>query len=302
MTTIKDVAKKAGVSVATVSHVLNKTRFVSDELILKVKKAINELNYSPDYIAGSLRKKKTNTIGLIIPENNNPFFAELAMEIENIGFLSGYSVIICYTAYDFQKELDYLNVLRSKKVDGLIIVPSNDDVLHINQLVSNNLPIIVINRFLENIETDMVLLDSHKGMYSLTKHLLEIGHARIAYIDRPEEMLHSKKRLEGHKDALEEHSINFNTDLLIKTKYGIEGGVLAIKELLKKTPFPTAIMAFNDIMAIGSMWELNRRKITVPEDISITGFDDILQSAYTIPPLTTVHSSRKIVTKPDLKL
>ena len=133
MTTIKDVAKKAGVSVATVSHVINNTHFVSDKLKLKVQKAIKELDYSPDLIAGSLRKHKTNTIGLIIPENNNPFFAELAMKVENIGFLSGYSVIICYTSYDFEKEISYLKVLKSKKVDGLIIVPSTEDPTYINK-------------------------------------------------------------------------------------------------------------------------------------------------------------------------
>ena len=293
MPTIKDVSREAGVSVATVSNVINNTRFVSDELKLRVLKAVKRLDYSPDLIAGSLRKRKTNTIGLIIPENNNPFFAELAMEVENIGFLSGYSVIICYTAYNSQKELDYLNVLRSKKVDGLIIVPSKNDPLHINQLASKFIPIVVINRFLKNIKTDMVLLDGYKGMFDMTKYLIGLGHRRIAYIDRPHELPHSIDRLKGYKDALEECRINFDENLFVRTTFGIKGGISAVKELLMKNPLPTAVMAFNDLLAIGSIREFNKRKIKIPEDISLTGFDDIFFSGFTYPSLTTVHFPRK---------
>jgi LacI family transcriptional regulator len=302
MITMKEVAKKAGVSVATVSHVLNNTHFVSDKLKSIVQKTIKELDYSPDLIAGSLRKRKTNTIGLIIPENNNPFFAELAMKIENTGFLSGYSVIICYTSYDFKKEISYLKVLKSKKVDGLIIVPSTEDPTYINQLAENNLPVIVINRFLDKINTSMVYLNGYKGMFDMTKYILELGHKRISYIDRPYKLPHSVHRIKGFKDALKQHEIKFKQDMLLRTTFGIEGGVLGAKELLKKKTLPTAIICFNDLLAIGVMWELNRKKIRIPEDISVTGFDNIAYSGFTTPTLTTIHSPIEEMVKTSFSL
>ena len=293
MATIKDVAKKAGVSVATVSHILNSTRFVSDELRLKVNNAIKDLNYIPDSLAGSLRSKKTNTIGLVIPENTNPFFAEITTEIENILFSSGYSVIVCYTAYNFQKELKYLNVLRSKKVDGLIIIPTTDNPFYINQLIINGLPVVVIDRILEDIKTDMVLLNDYRGIYNVTNHLIKLGHERIAYIDRPYDLPHSLRRLEGYKKALEESKIAVNKDLIIKTTFGMEGGVLAVQKLFEKSVKPTAIVSFNDILAIGVLSGIYKKGLKVPDDISVTGFDDTMLSAFTIPPLTTLHFPKK---------
>jgi len=293
MTTIKDVAKKAGVSVATVSHVINKTRLVSDELILRVNKAIKELDYSPNLMAGSLRNRRTNTIGLIIPENNNQYFADLATEIENISFLSGFSVMISYSAYDHKKELEYINVLRSKKVDGLIIVPTTDNSTHINKLVSTGVPVVVANRVLEDIDTDLVMLDYKKGMMDATKHLIGLGHKHIAYLDRPYRLLHSIHRMNGYKQALKDFGIGFDPNLVIKSTFGIKGGVLAVDDFLKINPLPTSLVCFNDLLAVGVIWEMNRRGVKIPEDISIVGFDNIQFSAYTIPPMTTVHSSRK---------
>ena len=215
------------------------------------------------------------------------------MEIENIVFLSGYSVIICYSSYDFKKEITYLEVLKSKKVDGLIIVPTKDNSSYINNLVTNNVPVVVINRSLKNTKADSVVLDDFNGMFNMTQYLIELGHKRIAYIDRPSALPHSANRLKGYKKALKEHGINFDRDLLIRTTFGIKGGILAFKEILSKNLNPTAIMAFNDLLAIGLLSELNRMGIKIPEDISLTGFDDILFSASSSPPLTTVYSPKK---------
>ena len=220
--TIRDIAKKAGVSVATVSHVINKTRFVSDELQEKVKKIMEELDYHPNLMAGSLRRKKTNTIGLIVPDNSNPLFAELSRAIEDIGFSSGYSVMLCNSAYDFNKELEYIRALRSKRVDGLIIIPTTIQANHINRLVENMLPVVVMDRSVPDVKADTVLLDNFKGTYDATIHLIKLGHQCIGYIDRPFDLPHSLDRVRGYRKALEDHKIKLQENLIVRGGFSYE--------------------------------------------------------------------------------
>jgi len=287
--TIRDIAKEARVSIATVSHVINKTRFVSEELQDKVKKIMEELDYHPNLMAGSLRRKKTNTIGLIVPDNSNPLFAELSRAIEDIGFSSGYSVMLCNSAYDFNKELEYIRALRSKRVDGLIIIPTTIQANHINRLVENMLPVVVMDRSVPDVKADTVLLDNFKGTYDATIHLIKLGHRCIGYIDRPFDLPHSLDRVRGYRKALEEYKIEPQEDLIVRGGFSYEGGAKAMQILLKQKPIPTALLAFNDISAIGAMRAIKDQGLSVPEDISVVGFDDIPQSSYTIPGLTTVH-------------
>lgn len=287
--TIRDIAKKAGVSVATVSHVINKTRFVSEELQDKVKKIMEELDYHPNLMAGSLRRKKTNTIGLIIPDNSNPLFAELSRAIEDIGFSSGYSVMLCNSAYDFKKELEYIRALRSKRVDGLIIIPTTIQSDHINRLIENKLSVVIMDRDVPDVKADTVLLDNFKGTYDATIHLIKLGHRCIGYIDRPFDLPHSLDRARGCRKALEEHEIKLQENLIVRGGFSYEGGAKAMKVLLEQKPIPTAVLAFNDISAIGAMRAIRDQGLKVPEDISVIGFDDISQCFFTIPRLTTVH-------------
>lgn len=287
--TIRDIAKEAGVSVATVSHVINKTRFVSDELQERVKKVIEELDYHPNLMAGSLRRKKTNTIGLIVPDNSNPLFAELSRAIEDIGFSSGYSVMLCNSAYDFEKELKYIRTLRSKRIDGLIIIPTTTEPGHINQLVENKMPVVVLDRTVPGVKADMVLVDNFQGTHDAAMHLIKLGHKRIGYIDRPFDLPHSLDRVRGYSKALEDKGIKLQKDLIVKSGFSYEDGAKAMQILLKQKLVPTAVIAFNDITAIGAIWAIKNQGLRVPEDISIIGFDDIPQSSYTVPRLTTVH-------------
>jgi len=286
---IRDIAKKAGVSVATVSHVINKTRFVSEELQDKVKKIMEELDYHPNLMAGSLRSKKTNTIGLIVPDNSNPLFAELSRMVEDKGFSSDYSVMLCNSAYDFDKELKYIRALRSKRVDGLIIVPTTIQANHINRLVENMLPVVVMDRSVPDIKTDTVLLDNFQGTYDATIHLIKLDHRCIGYIDRPFSLPHSLDRIRGYRKALEEQGIKSQEDLVVRGGFSYEGGAKAMQILLKRKPTPTAVIAFNDISAMGAIRAIKDQGLRVPEDISVIGFDDIPQCSFTIPRLTTVH-------------
>ena len=287
--TIKDIAKEAGVSVATVSHVINETRFVSDELQERVKKIMEKLDYYPNLMAGSLRRKRTNTIGLIVPDNSNPLFAELSRAIEDLGFSSGYSVMLCNSAYDFDKELKYIRTLRSKRVDGLIIIPTTTKSDHINQLVENKVHVVVLDRTGTGVKADMVSVDNFQGAHDATMHLINSGHCCIGYIDRPFDLPHSLDRVHGYSKALEDKGIKLQKGLIVKGGFSYEDGAKAMQILLKQKPIPTAVIAFNDITAIGAIRAIKDQRLKVPEDISIIGFDDIPQSSYTIPRLTTVH-------------
>lgn len=287
--TIRDIAKRAGVSVATVSHVINNTRFVSEELRQKVQKVMEELDYHPNLVAGSLRKKKTSTIGLIVPDNSNPVFADLSRAIEDIGFSLGYSVILCNSAYNLDKEIKYIRVLRSKRVDGLIIIPTTIEAIYINQLVDAGLPVVIVDRTISDAKTDSVLLDNYHGVYDATKYLINLGHKIIAYIDRPFDLPHSLDRLRGHRKALEENGIKFREELVVRGGFNYEGGAEAMQKLLMRKSIPTAVIAFNDISAIGAIRAIKDNGLEVPRDISVIGFDDIPQSSFVVPRLTTVH-------------
>jgi len=250
---------------------------------------MEELDYHPNLMAGSLRRRKTSTIGLIVPDNSNPLFAELSRAIEDIGFFSGYSVMLCNSAYDFNKELEYVKALRSKRVDGLIIVPTTIQAGHINRLVENMLPVVVMDRSVPDIKADTVLLDNFQGTYDATIHLIKLGHKCIGYIDRSFDLSHSLNRIRGYRKALEEQGIKLQDDLIVRGGFSYEGGAKAMQIFLKRKPTPTAVLAFNDISAIGAMRAIKDQKLRVPEDISVIGFDDIPQCSFTIPRLTTVH-------------
>lgn len=285
---MKDVAKRAGVSVATVSHVINETRFVSEELKQRVLKAIEELDYQPDAVARSLRRKETRTIGLIVPDNSNPFFAEVARGIEDVGFEQGYSVILCNSDWNLEKELTYLDTLIAKRVDGIVFIAATTQVEHVKSLVENRTPVVVAERKMPEIEVDSVLVDNFQGGYEATKHLLDLGHRRIGCISGPWDLTPSAERVTGYKLALNRHELRAEEDLIVRGDYLFESGEMAVRTLLELSAPPTAIFACNDLMAIGAMKAILEQGLRVPEDISIVGFDDIALASYLNPPLTTI--------------
>ncbi len=286
--TIKDVAQRAGVSPTTVSHVINETRFVSGDLRARVLEAMEELNYQPSAVARSLRRKTTHTIGMMVPDSSNPFFAEVARGIEDTSFDQGYSVILCNSDGDMEKEQFYINVLVEKRVDGIIFVAAGGSAQHIRSLLERDMPLVVVDREIAGVEVDSVLTDNLQGGYLATKHLIELGHRRIGCITGPSDLTPSAERVIGHKRALTEHNLAANENLILKGDFQYESGYKAVHEFLAMNEPPTAVFACNDLMAVGAISGVRKQGQRVPEDLAIVGFDDIALASFTNPPLTTV--------------
>lgn len=288
MAKMKDVAEAAGVSVTTVSHVINETRYVSDELRARVLKAMEELNYHPNILARSLRRGKTHTIALIVPDNSNPFFAEIARVAEMIGFENDYSVILCNSNKSVEREAAYLDVLIAKKVDGVIFIAAGSPQEHLQELAREGIPVVVADRDVPQTLADVVLVDHEQGGYDATKYLISLGHRRIACIAGPSPLTPSADRVRGYKRALAEAHIPFDEQLVVPSTESYIGGEIAMTQLLNLDEPPTAVFAYNDVNAIGALRAIANAGLRVPQDISIVGFDDIPLASAVVPSLTTI--------------
>ena len=286
---IRDIAKRAGVSVATVSHIINSTRFVSDELIKRVERAMADMDYQPNLLAGSLRKKKTGTIGLIIPDSSNALFAKISKKIEDILFSRNYNVIVCNSAYDIDRELEYLKTLRSKMVDGILIVPVPLDSDHLEKFKKIGIPIVILDRSIPDINMDIILVDNFKSGYDAAKHLASLGHKNIGYIDRIYDHSHSLERKNGFIKAMQEQGLSLDEKNIVRGGFTCSDGIRAVKELIARDSKITAIFSFNDINALGAMRGLIDLGLKIPEDISVMGNDDIPFSSIYVPRLTTIR-------------
>jgi LacI family transcriptional regulator len=302
MATIREVAESAGVSYATVSHVINNTRFVTKETRERVLAAMTALNYRPNALARSLRRGKTNTIGLVLPDSANPFFAEISRSIEDEAFKRGYSVFLCNTELDTQRELFYVDVLSNKQVDGIIFVAAGDQPDSLDYLLRENMPVVLIDRNLPNVQVDVVLTDHQLGGYLATKHLIELGHQRIACIAGPSSITPSAERITGYQKALEEAGLPCDEKLIIRGDYHAQSGMDVTNAILKMTPRPTAIFALNDLMALGALRAASEAGYSVPKDIAIVGYDDLELSRFTSPPLTTISQPKKEISTQAVRL
>jgi LacI family transcriptional regulator len=286
--TIKDVAKKAGVSIATVSYVVNDKRFVSDPVRKKVLHAIKELDYQRSDLARSLRQKKTLMIGLVIPDNTNPYFAEIARGMEDASFDLGYNVIFCNTDGNSDKEVSYIKMLTSKGIDGITLVPSYPLDRLIPLLKTVRIPLVLLDRHLDELETDAVYVDNVRGGQEAVKYLLDLGHRRIACISGPQVIPSGLHRLEGYQKALAEAGIPFDKSIVYNGNFHSKNGYEGFQELMKVKPAPTAIFACNDLMALGVLSAAHKAGLRIPEDLSVIGYDDVSFADDTIPPLTTM--------------
>jgi LacI family transcriptional regulator len=295
MATIRDVAESAGVSYATVSHVINNTRLVSPETRERVLAAMDALNYRPNALARSLRQGKTNTLGLVLPDSANPFFAEISRSIEDEAFKRGYSVFLCNTERDTQRELFYVDVLSNRQVDGIIFVAAGDQADSLDFLLHRNMPVVMIDRNLSDVEVDAVLTDNQLGGYLATRHLLELGHTRIACIAGPSSITPSAERIIGYRKALEEAGISYEETLVLRGDYHAQSGMDITKSILSLHPRPTAIFALNDLMALGALRAAAEAGCSVPEDLAVVGYDDLEIAHFTNPPLTTIAQPKKAI-------
>lgn len=302
MPTIREVAERAGVSFTTVSHVINNTRYVSEESRAKVLAAMEELNYRPNAVARSLKSGKTNTLGMILPDSSNPFFAEVGHFIEEAAFQLGYRVILCNTESDPRKEQMYVEVLSQKQVDGIIFYATGDKPASINVLLQSKLPFVMVDRDLVNIPVDAVLTDNCEGGRLATRHLLQLGHQRIACLIGPSDENPSAERVVGYRAALLDAGIVPQEDLVLRGDFHSETGRNLTLQLLNRETPPTAIFACNDMMAFGALRAAYQVGLRVPENLSIIGFDGIELGSYSNPPLTTVAQPKDLMGKQAVKM
>lgn len=284
-----DIAKRAGVSQAMVSYVLNKNSNIKipEETRQRVLEAMQALGYVPNVLARGLRMGQTKTIGLVVPDNSNPFFAEISRIIEGVGFEQGYSVILCNSDYNSDKEKAYVDVLLTKQVDGIIFISSGEGEETSQKLWGSQTPFVVVNRDISDMN-EAVRIDYKMGGYLATKHLLGLGHQRIACITGPVRSPSNAQRLEGYVQALEEAKIAIDDSFIVAGDFRIQGGELAMRQLLKLHQPPTAVFACNDLMAMGVIQAVHNHGLKVPEDISLVGFDDIPLAQAIYPTLTTI--------------
>ena len=286
--TIKDVAREADVSISTVSHVINDTRFVDPVTKQHVQDALKKLGYRPNNVARSLRSGVTKTIGLIVPDASNLFFAEIARKIENYGFQQGYSVILGNSDNDPAKEIQYIHTLLAKSVDGVIFISAGAELRNFKQFADSSIPVVVADRVVPVELADVVLVDNEQGGYDATRCLIELGHTLIGCITGPNDLSPSMQRLDGYKRALHEAGIPLRPDLVVTGDFQIQGGCDAMDRLLRAPERPGAVFVCNDMMAVGAMTSARNAGLAIPADLSIIGFDDIELASAVSPTLTTI--------------
>lgn len=291
MATIQDVAIEAGVSIATVSRVIHKINNVSPETKERVEEAISRLDYHPNAFAQQLRKKTTSNILVIIPELGNSFFHEIIAGIEEVARENGFHVLIVDTHNQEDVEAHFLESLTQKQVDGIITF-SPQTVAPIIKKTASKYPVVVACRYMEDILPN-VAIDNKKASYDMTSYVISLGHSEILYFTGPEKNLLYQDRLNGYKLALEENGIPISSRLIKSCDASIQGGYELTKSFLRSGEKFSAIVTAGDTMAVGAIRALHEHGISVPEDISVTGFDDIELSTLLRPALTTVRQPKR---------
>jgi len=284
--TIYDVANEAGVSISTVSKVLNNTGSIAEKTRKRVRETMRELNYQPSVVASV--KKRIQTIGLLIPNIANPFMAEIARGIENHVKKYGFSLMICSTDNDLKNEIEYISILKQKYVDGVIIATGLKENKAIKELLKAEIPVTLLSRDVSSLAVDAVLVDDFLGGYQATEHLISLGHEKIAIITEDINFPTIQARVEGYKKALEEAGLEYDENLVFSNNTSVDEGNQSTRELLTSTSPPTAIFASTEFLAIGAIQGARELAVKVPEELSIIGFDNTVLSTICDPPLTTI--------------
>ncbi|GJH42912.1 substrate-binding domain-containing protein [Pasteurella canis] len=291
MATMKDIARIAQVSTSTVSHVINNSRFVSDEIRTKVLNVVQELNYTPSALARSLKVKETKTIGLLVTATNNPFFTEVVSGVEQYCNQHNYNLILSNTEGNTERLRNNLQTLIQKQVDGLLLMCS-DSRIQIGKDLNVNLPFVIMDWWPTEESADKIFENSEYGGYLATKALIDKGHRHIAIITGNLKKSLAHNRLNGYKRALAEANIPLRSELIIESHFDFEGGMVGMEKVLAITPRPTAVFACSDSIAFGAYQTIWRQGLTIPQDISIIGYDNITLAQYMSPPLSTINQPK----------
>ncbi|AEH34833.1 LacI family DNA-binding transcriptional regulator [Vibrio anguillarum] len=293
MATMKDIARLAGVSTSTVSHVINKSRYVSDEIAERVNKAAQDLNYAPSALARSLKMNRTRTIGMLVTTSTNPFFGEVVKGVERSCYHKGYNLILCNTEGDSQRMQASINTLLQKRVDGLLLMCSTLEGERIDVFERYpDIPVVVMDWGPMLFPSDKIQDNSLRGGYIAANYLIECGHKEIGCITGPLIRHQAQMRYEGYKRAVLEAGLDIYPNWIVESDFECEGGYEAFNKMLAKGPLPSAIFVSNDMMAMGVINAANEKGIRIPEDLSLMGYDDIHIARFMSPALTTIHQPK----------
>jgi LacI family transcriptional regulator len=281
MPTIRDVARRAGVAPITVSRVINNAGYVGEETRIRVEQAIAELQYIPNTLSQSLRFKKTNIIALIVSDITNPFWTTVTRGVEDATSEHGLSVILCNTDEKQDKLENYVNLLLQRQTDGFLLVPIDSDPGVIERIKSRDVPVVVLDRSMPNVEVDVVRSDSEGGSYELVNYLISQGHRRIAILSGPEAIATSRQRVIGYEHALQANGLPIDENLMPYGEFKQEAGYNMVRQVMQTAEPPTAIYAGNNLIAVGVLKALHELGLRVPEDISVVTFDDL---PFFVPP------------------
>lgn len=293
--TIQDIAKEAKVSISTVSRVINDSKTVSPELKKRVQEIIKKRDFKPNSLARGLITNKTNIIGIIVPDISNPVFGALTKGINNVCEQKGYTLMVCESGGKQEKEIELLKILEDKKIDGVLFAGVNVDNTLIDEMKTNDSPVVLVTQEASCGEeiAYTVIHDNVRATYDAVTFLVENKHKKIAFIGGPENDYSSgQKRLEGFLLALRENEIEVPDSYIEHGDFSFDSGYNCMKKIYEENlELPTAVMVCNDTMAIGAIRFLKSAKVSVPNDISILGFDDSEIGKYFSPELTTVRIS-----------
>ncbi|HEY4787209.1 MAG TPA: LacI family DNA-binding transcriptional regulator [Bacteroidales bacterium] len=289
-TGLNEVAKKAGVSIATVSRVINNSPKVNPETRIKVMQVIKDLKFHPNRVAKRLRNKNAsgNLLGVLIPDIQNPFYVEVLRGIEDVAYENKYALIMCNFSQDEKKEKLYIDILQSESIDGLIAAPVSESDQNVINMLKSGLPIVCVDRGLSGVDVDIVLVENRNGAYSAVDHLAKSGYKRIAYISGLPKLPSSQQRLQGYKDALADNGLPFDNRYVRYGDSRHESGVKLCDELLKLQQPPDAVFTGNNLITLGALETIHKKGLQIPKDIAIIGFDDMYWSISLNPPLTAV--------------
>lgn len=299
---IKEIAKLAGVSKATVSRVLNDSPLVTEDTRKKVLGIIKRVDYLPNYLARSLRIKETKTIGVIVPDIGNPFYFEVLRGIEKILDKKDFNIMLCNSDYNDEKELRYIYLLASKKVDGIIVAPCSEKSNGIKNLLTWKIPFVIFDIPQTKLNTNSILIDHSQCSYIATRYLIESGHKNIVVMDVFRHTKTKSKFILGYLKALSEHNIPVKQEFIQEASPGIVGGYNIIKKLITEKISFTGVITICDLVAVGVYKAVNKFNLKIPDDISVVGNDDIPLAKYLNPPLTTVHQPKYLLGLKSAKL
>lgn len=303
--TLNDIAEMAGVSVSTVSRVLNKkaTEYrISPDTEEVILDAARKLKYRPNQLARGLRLKKTNILGVVAPDVSNPFFAYIIKRVQNVAHQLGYSIVVCNTDENLEQEIEHVNVLYRNRVDGLIAMPVGQDYRHFQEWVEKGRPVVLLDRCFEGISTSKVLVDNFSGSYDAVAHLIDHGHERIAFIQGLPGTFTNTERLRGYHAALADHRIPVNDEMIVGGDFREENGYLETKLLLMMADPPTAIFATSDLITLGALKAIYEEGLTIPDDVSMVMFDDFEFAPYLKCPVTAVRQPKELMGEMAVKL